>query len=134
MVCFSSDNYYYNNRNETSNPYEDDDLPPLEHAGDYYNDDEEVNPADDEEGEEGAQNDNQEQEEGLMFPFEYEDTDLLRQRYVLSFPYGTYTDIPENITEEETPLYRVERRPMLLSRLLYENLTQMLGNIPNQEE
>ena len=134
MVCYSSDIYYYNNA--IHNSYEavsDDDLPALEPMSE-----DEVNPADEEEeGEGGRTNDNQ-VEDGGMFPFEHGDNDVLIQRYIIPslFPLRSYTDLPqedvENDFEERRLLYNVERRPMLLSRLLYENLNHMVRG--NQEE
>lgn len=137
MVCYSSDIYYYNNAIQTS--YEavsdDDDLPALEPMSE-----DEVNPADEdeEEGENGRSNNDNQVEDWGMFPFEHEDDDVLLQRYLIPslFPSRSYVDLPqedaENDFEERRLLYNVERRPMLLSRLLYENLNHMVRG--NQEE
>ena len=137
MVCYSSDIYYCNNAIQTS--YEavsdDDDLPALEPMSE-----DEVNPAEEGDGEEegGRPNDNQVEDDGVMFPFEHEDDSVLIQRYLIPslFHLRSYTDLPqedaENDFEERRLLYNVERRPMLLSRLLYENLNHMVRG--NQEE
>ena len=136
MVCYSSDIYYYNNA--IHNSYEavsDDDLPALEPMSE-----DEVNPAEEEGEEEGGRTNDNQVEDGGMFPFEHEDDSVLIQRYLIPslFPLRSYTDLPqedtENDFEERRLLYNVERRPMLLSRLLYENLNHMLGGSNNNQE
>ena len=136
MVCYSSDSYYYNNAFHT--PYEaaiDDDLPALEPVSE-----DEVNPADEGEGEGGRSNNDNQVEDGGMFPFEHGDDDVLIQRYLIPslLSLRSYTDLPpediENDFDERRLLYNVERRPMLLSRLLYENLNHMLGGSSNNNQ